>query len=132
MLKLLRILGATGALAALLVLHGAHWAALQTFAWGRMMLQYSQTESLGAALAKTLDGKHPCSLCRTVAANAPHNDASKAHSAMAERSSEVFWELRFVLPPPPPRGVLEEHSFVPISHCEFTDSPPSPPPRQRC
>ena len=45
---------------------GFHWALLQTAAWGYMALRFSLSDSVGQALAKTFDGKHPCALCKIV------------------------------------------------------------------
>ncbi len=47
---------------------GLHWLVLQTAAWGGMVVRFSQTESLCTAIEKTLDGRHPCQLCRLVQA----------------------------------------------------------------
>lgn len=45
---------------------GLHWTVLQTIAWTRMLLEYSQSVQLGTALVMTFDGKHPCAMCRVV------------------------------------------------------------------
>ena len=46
---------------------GVHWAILQSVAWVTMVASYSQTAPLKAALVKTFDGEHPCSICKFVA-----------------------------------------------------------------
>ena len=44
---------------------GLHWVLLQSVAWAGMLVRYSQEGcSLRAAIAKTLDGQHPCQLCK--------------------------------------------------------------------
>ena len=46
---------------------GGPLAALQTIAWIRMAVTYSQDDGVGAGIAKTFDGKHMCSLCKAIA-----------------------------------------------------------------
>jgi len=45
---------------------GLQWLALQSIAWTAMILDYSKDASVCHAIAKTLDGAHPCSLCHVV------------------------------------------------------------------
>ena len=53
------------ALAAML---GAHWAALQTVAWTTMLADNLHSSSFSTAVTKTFDGRHPCPLCKAIAA----------------------------------------------------------------
>jgi hypothetical protein len=53
---------------ALLAATGAHWGLLQSVAWTTMLAENLQSASLSQALVKTFDGKHPCPLCKVVAA----------------------------------------------------------------
>ena len=46
---------------------GGPLAALQTVAWARMVIAYSQADGVGAAITKTFDGQHMCSLCKEIA-----------------------------------------------------------------
>ncbi len=46
---------------------GLHWSLLQSVAWMRMVVCYSQEGCFCEALAKTFDGKHPCCLCTAIA-----------------------------------------------------------------
>lgn len=46
---------------------GGPLAALQTIAWARMAVTYSQSDGVGAGIAKTFDGQHMCSLCKEIA-----------------------------------------------------------------
>ncbi len=49
----------------LMVSIGLHWTLLQSVAWAGMLVRYSQEGcSLSTAIAKTLDGQHPCQLCK--------------------------------------------------------------------
>jgi hypothetical protein len=45
---------------------GGHWPLLQSVAWVKMLVSFSQTEGFTAAVAKTFDGKHPCNICSLV------------------------------------------------------------------
>ena len=47
---------------------GAHWALLQTTAWTAMFADNLRTHSLSESIARTFDGKHPCPICKAVAA----------------------------------------------------------------
>jgi hypothetical protein len=52
----------------LVTMLGAHWAALQTVAWTAMLAENLQSGSVQTAVEKTFDGKHPCCLCKAIAA----------------------------------------------------------------
>jgi hypothetical protein len=45
---------------------GLHWALLQTVAWTGMLITYAHDASLQEAITKTIDGQHPCPLCKVV------------------------------------------------------------------
>jgi hypothetical protein len=47
---------------------GAHWTLLQTVAWTTMLADNLQSSSFQVAAEKTFDGKHPCCLCKAIAA----------------------------------------------------------------
>ena len=46
---------------------GGPLAALQTIAWGQMVIAYSQDAGVGAGIVKTFDGQHLCPLCEAIA-----------------------------------------------------------------
>jgi len=46
---------------------GLHWAVFQSIAWLGMLASYSQELPIAQAVARTFDGKHPCSLCKEIA-----------------------------------------------------------------
>jgi hypothetical protein len=52
----------------LVTMLGAHWALLQTVAWTAMFADNLRTHSLSESVARTFDGKHPCPICKAVAA----------------------------------------------------------------
>jgi hypothetical protein len=53
------------ALAAML---GAHWTLLQSVAWTTMLADNLCTQSVKEAVTETFDGRHPCPLCKAIAA----------------------------------------------------------------
>jgi hypothetical protein len=53
---------------ALVAMLGAHWTLLQTVAWTTMLADNLQSNSFQVAAEKTFDGKHPCCLCKAIAA----------------------------------------------------------------
>jgi hypothetical protein len=105
--------------------------ALQTFAWARMTMQFSLHEKLGAALAKTFSGKHPCKLCLEVQ-QGMHNERQQTDKTPwlnAEKLPEAIWEVRCLTAPPAPTASMAAQCFAPDFCSDFTDSPPTPPPR---
>ncbi len=112
---------------ALLAASGTHWAALQSVAWTTMLAEKLQSDSLSQALEKTFDGRHPCPLCKAVA-------AGKA----AEQKSAFTLDLKkFEYPPVPERFILvAPRQFQLLSESNFsaealTQKPLTPPPRNR-
>ena len=112
-------------LVALIVSTGAHWATLQTVAWTAMLADNLRTHALGEAMTFTFDGKHPCCLCRAIA-------AGKQSERKAEFPPPVS---KFEFPPLPETLVLVAPSsfrILPMADI-FTESlplrPPTPPPR---
>jgi hypothetical protein len=128
--KVLKTAGLIGAVAALLALHGAHWAGVQAFAWGRMLADYSQQGSLLSALDKTFNGQHPCALCHKVREGvAQDQKAQTENRGEKPRPVDAFWELRVALTPSPQIIPHQEHCHYAVPCAHFIDSPPSPPPR---
>ena len=108
---------------ALLAASGAHWAALQSVAWTTMLAENLQSTSLSQALVKTFDGKHPCPLCKSVA-------AGKA----AEQKSDFTVELKKLEYPPAPDRFVTPAQFQLLPQVNFsaealTHEPTVPPPR---
>ena len=112
---------------ALLAASGGHWAALQSVAWTTMLAKNLQSASMSRALETTFDGKHPCPLCKAVA-------AGKA----AEQKSEFNLELKRLEYPPAPDGfiLVAPAQFRLLPQTNFSaetlaHKPPVPPPRDR-
>jgi hypothetical protein len=114
--------------AILVAMTGTHWVALQSVAWTTMLAENLNCGSVSQAVTRTFDGKHPCPLCKAIAAGkksekkkdstlqlqrfefplANENPALQA-PAHFDRPSPVvtFPRVQFQRPPvPPPRGVI--------------------------
>lgn len=112
----------------LVVTTGGPWAVLQVCAWAGMLVRYSQEGTLGSALEKTFDGRHPCKLCKLV----------REGRSQSPPKDEILQVSKLdPFPPSPvsglpgPDGVGIEVSFrvagwVP----ERRSPPPVPPPRR--
>ena len=107
---------------------GMHWTLFQSVAWVGMVIQYSQDAPLTEALAKTFDGKHPCSLCKQIAKSKKSEQKSEFPSPINKfeflqgaggfcfSAPTYFWKvpaidaslrsIHFPPPTPPPRGVI--------------------------
>ena len=110
---------------ALLAATGAHWGALQSVAWTTMLAENLQSGSLAQALEKTFDGRHPCPLCKAVAAG-----------KNAEQKSDFTLELKKLEYPPAPAHFIvvapaQFHFLPPVNFFAeaLAPEPPTPPPR---
>jgi hypothetical protein len=104
---------------------GLHWSFLQSLAWTTMLVDNLTTTSFAAALQRTLDGKHPCALCKAI-----------AKGRKSEKKSDTLFSLKkfqalnpavalFVRPLAPfPPIQTQESFFAALAH-----APPTPPPR---
>lgn len=123
-----RITGVAACLLGIFLSIGGHWALLQSVAWARMISDFSRTDSLGTALAKTFDGEHPCAMCLKIRAGRAHEKKS---------TPMISWEKlpEFVLQPLVHSVALDSppathgSPYVPALPFRFADSPPKPPPR---
>ena len=123
--KVFRWLGRAVTIFALCCAIGLHWLTLQSIAWTSMIIDYSKQDSICHAIAKTLDGAHPCSLCHVV--NAGKNSEKKSDLQSPTRKIDMICGLRTT-------SLL--HPFVPFEYAardfsfeELRRSPPAPPPR---
>lgn len=67
--KLIRCFGPFAVCAALFLVAGGHWGALQTVAWAGMLWNYTQEDgSLASGAKRTFSGEGPCSMCRSIKA----------------------------------------------------------------
>lgn len=114
----------------LLLASGAHWVLLQGVAWTQMLVDYSRTESVTSAVAKTFDGKHPCRLCDRVV---KESNSERKVPATFDPAQKVgfFLAPRAVAANPPPRA---RHKYPPSFFLMPGDvfiDPPGPVPRSR-
>jgi len=110
----------------LVLVTGAHWAALQTVAWTTMLASNLRNDSLTQAISKTFDGEHPCCLCKAIAAAKKSEKKSEAVSLVLKMEFPPTAEMP-VLFPPSRFGVLPlQDSFAD----SFSSKPPLPPPRE--
>lgn len=66
-----------GLLFLLVISLGGQWALLQSVAWTGMLINYSRDGSIKEAVCKTFDGKHPCCLCKAIAAGKKSDQKQK-------------------------------------------------------
>lgn len=109
----------------LLTATDAQWMVLQSVAWAGMIVSYSETAPLKTALAETFDGKHPCCLCKAIAAG-----------KKSEKQNELALQLKKLEFPPVPENfaLVAPSSFrlLPLANTfaeSLTQQPPTPPPR---
>jgi hypothetical protein len=110
---------------ALVVSTGGHWFALQSVAWVGMAFRFARNDPLVVALEKTFDGRHPCQLCKAVAAG---QKSERKQASLKVETKLDFWLVRAALTliAPAPFVVLPDESGpMPLR----AESPPTPPPR---
>ena len=112
-----------------LALSGGPWFALQTFAWARMLVAYTQQDGFARGLTKTFDGQHPCTLCKSIQ-TATAKPTTDKNGAPRIATTETLWA-----------AILNEnHLSIPALYtprflaCDefaenFDSAPPTPPPR---
>jgi hypothetical protein len=113
------------AIAVLLAATDAYWGALQSMAWTTMLVNNLHRGSVTEAVEHTFDGRHPCCLCKHIAAARNSQKRSEIPPPAQKRE----------FPPPTLRWL----SFTPTRFLRmpagdtFADSlpltPPTPPPR---
>ena len=110
---------------ALLAATGTHWAALQSVAWTTMLAKNLQSASVLQALEETFDGKHPCPLCKAIAAG----------KKSGQNADITLPAQKFEYPPMPEKLVLvaptQFHFLQPGDFFaeSLTHPPLTPPPR---
>jgi hypothetical protein len=78
---------------------GGHWLGLQSIAWAKMIVDYSQSCSIAQAVAYTFDGEHPCDMCKHI--NKARSGEKKHDRELSVSKSDLICTIRqFVLLPP--------------------------------
>jgi hypothetical protein len=109
----------------LVCLIGLPWALLQSFAWTTMLIGNLATNPVGVALQRTFDGRHPCPLCKAIAAG--KKSEKKSDTLLPLKKFEALSRsvvLAFFPPTSFPRVEAPNASLETLA-----DAPPTPPPR---
>ena len=110
---------------ALVFTTGLHWTALQTVAWAGMLAHNLRAHSVTEAVTDTFDGKHPCCLCRAIAAAKKSDKKNEAATPQLKLEFPVLADqIRLFAP-------LRLNSFPPVDAfaAHVSVKPPLPPPR---
>lgn len=114
-LLILALLGATG----------GHWLFLKSVAWTTMLIDESRTAPFSVAVAKTFNGKNPCTLCKGI-------EAGKRTEQKTELPAPDF-KLEFFHTPAATLVLRLQlaplASSAPSGFTPRTETPPLPPPR---
>jgi len=104
---------------------GLHWGFLQSMAWVWMVVSYTQNGSVGEAFVKTFDGKHPCVLCKAIAAGKKSEQKSEFRVAGKKFEFSYSATVFFFIAPAHFWNVVElEERADALSY-----APPVPPPK---
>jgi hypothetical protein len=104
---------------------GLQWLALQSIAWTAMIVDYSKSASLCQAIAKTLDGAHPCSLCKIVSRGKTAERKSDLQ-LLTQKIDMICTKRSITLVRPIARIDYTARNFAVF---QIGKSPPVPPPR---
>lgn len=121
----------TAALTALAVCStaGLHWLLLQTVAWAGMLVLYAQDRPLDEAVADTLDGAHPCELCRAIAAGKKDEAERRSSALPGTLAKKLILALAPALAVVAPAPQLVPFVASSERALACADAPPVPPPR---
>jgi len=110
---------------ALFAATGGHWALLQTVAWTNMLAENLRTESFTDAVARTFDGKHPCSMCKAIS-QGKKSEKKTEFPLLAKKLEFVCERGALIFSAPSGYWLVAETRSVsqPVFH-----RPPVPPPR---
>ena len=110
---------------ALLASVGGHWALLQSVAWTRMIIERTQADSFAAAVQTTLDGEHPCDMCKRITEGKQHEQQEE--KAPVKVKLDLVCELRLIVIAPPSEPIIFPSG--PTKGTPRAERPPVPPPR---
>ena len=103
---------------------GLQWLALQSVAWTAMMVCNAKQVSFCEAVKRTLDGAHPCDMCKRISkANSTEKKQDNQRSAA---KADLLCVVRKVALSPP--SVPIDYSQPVSSLITGSRQPPSPPP----
>jgi hypothetical protein len=104
---------------------GLQWLALQSIAWTAMIVDYSKQDSICRAIAKTLDGAHPCSLCHVVIKANTAEKKADLQLLTAKIDMICAWQAISLFRP----FASLEYTVRDSCSSQIGRSPPVPPPR---
>jgi hypothetical protein len=104
---------------------GLHWAFFQSLAWTSMLADNLCSVSLGQAVTRTFDGRHPCPLCKAIAEGKKSEKKSQATPCFKTFEFPPATE-DFVLTPP--ARFASPFPALLLARTLF-ETPPTPPPR---
>jgi hypothetical protein len=78
---------------------GTHWVALQSIAWTAMLAENLHSTSWQQAVTRTFDGKHPCCLCKQIAA-AERSEKKSDLQTELKKLDYSYTSFEFVFCPP--------------------------------
>lgn len=123
--------GSVLALMAVLTLSGAHWAVLQSVAWSRMLIDYSEEFGIQEGVSRTFDGEHPCPMCCSIQKSVAKETAPPSSSLERAAPSVRILTVLQSCPAELPRTGLGQHAMqdaLSWAPC-MLEKPPVPPPR---
>jgi hypothetical protein len=96
-----RALGIPAIFFAMFLIVGGHWAVFQIVAWTGMVVEYSKTDSLGSAVAQTLSGEKPCTMCHSIQKEKQKEEQAPA-TLKSDKKGDNFLIRAFAKLSPPP------------------------------
>ncbi len=110
---------------ALLASIGGHWALLQSVAWTRMIIERTHADSFATAVQTTLDGAHPCDLCKRITEG--KQNEQEPEKSLVKVKMDMLCERRIIAIAPPSEPIIFQSG--PTEGTPRTERPPVPPPR---
>ena len=110
---------------ALLASGGGHWALLQSVAWTRMIIERTNADSFASAVKTTLDGEHPCEMCKRITEGKQHEQQEQ--KAPVNVKLDLVCELRVIAIESPSQPFI--FPWDPADGSPRAERPPVPPPR---
>lgn len=109
---------------ALVLTTGLHWVTLQSVAWTTMLANNLRTQSVSEAVMHTFDGKHPCCLCKAIAAGKKSENKSEGRQGLQKFDLFADGSAGFYFPP----SSKPQFFRLPLMTGRL-ETPPLPPPR---
>ena len=127
----LKRIGWLASLLAVFAAGGGHWMALQSVAWARMLVTYSQQADFATALEQTFDGAHPCPMCKKISQDRAQERSEQPAGApsVSRAAPETLCLAAGQDIPPVPVHLVFARADALAAPPELAQPPPTPPPR---